>query len=194
MLDGEVGYIQVSQFGEDTVNLMTTAATELKAQGAKRILLDLRGNPGGLLQSAVEISSMWLPEGKTILQEKKSGIVSDTFKSQTTAMPAFHTMPTVVLVNAGSASASEIVAGALRDNNVATVYGEKSYGKGSVQEIRNLPNGGSLKITIARWYRPNGQNIDKKGINPDKEIKMTEEDFKSGKDPQKDAALDYLRN
>jgi carboxyl-terminal processing protease len=103
-------------------------------------------------------------------------------------------LPTVVLIDAGSASASEIVAGALHDNNVATLYGQKSYGKGSVQEIQSVFGGGELKTTVARWYRPNGQNIDKKGIKPDKEVKMTEDDYKQKRDPQKDAALEYLRS
>jgi carboxyl-terminal processing protease len=194
MLDGKVGSIQVSQFGDDTTTLMRQAAQELKAQGAKSILLDLRSNPGGLLTAAVDMADLWLPNGKTVLQEKRGGVVSNTYTSTVSGDPAFKDLPTVVLVNAGSASASEIVAGALRDNGVATIYGEKSYGKGSVQEIRELPEGGEIKITVARWYRPNGQNIDKKGIKPDKEIKLTDEDFKQKRDPQKDAALEYLRN
>jgi carboxyl-terminal processing protease len=193
IINDNVGYIQVSQFSEDTTGLMKQAATDLKAKGAKSILLDLRGNPGGLLTSAVDMSSLWLPEGKTVLQEKRGGVVVNTYNSTAKGDPAFKDMPTVVLVNAGSASAAEIVAGALRDNNVATVMGEKSYGKGSVQEIRDLPNGGEIKITVARWYRPNGQNIDKKGINPDKEVKMTDDDYKQNKDPQKDAAIDFLK-
>ena len=101
-------------------------------------------------------------------------------------------VPTVVLVNSGSASAAEITAGALRDNNVATILGEKSYGKGSVQQILNLSGGAEIKVTAARWYRPNGQNIDKKGITPDKVVKMTDEDYAKGSDPQKDAAISQL--
>jgi carboxyl-terminal processing protease len=184
-----VGYIQVSQFSDDTSDLMKKAASELKQKGAKSVVLDLRGNPGGLLNAAVDMASLWLPEGKTILQEKRGGVVTNTYTSNAQGDPAFKDLPTAVLINAGSASASEIVAGALRDNNVATLYGEKSYGKGSVQEIRNLPNGAEIKITVARWYRPNGQNIDKKGISPDKEVKMSDDDYKQGKDPQKDAAI-----
>jgi carboxyl-terminal processing protease len=193
VIDGNVGYIQVSQFGEDTSGLMQQAAREVKDKGATRIMLDLRGNPGGLLTTAVDMSSLWLPEGKTVLQEKRGGVVVDTYTSKAKGDPVFKDMPTVVLINAGSASASEIVAGALRDNNVATVYGEKSYGKGSVQEIRHLPNGGEIKITVARWYRPNGQNIDKKGIMPDKEVKLSDDDYKQKKDPQKDSALQFLK-
>jgi carboxyl-terminal processing protease len=193
VINDNVGYIQVSQFSEDTTSLMLQAATQLKEKGAKSILLDLRDNPGGLLTSAVDMSSMWLPEGKTVLQEKRGGVAVNTYTSTAKGDPAFKDLPTVVMVNAGSASASEIVAGALRDNNVATILGEKSYGKGSVQEIRNLPGGAEIKITVARWYRPNGQNIDKKGINPDKEVKMSDDDYKQHKDPQKDAAIQFLK-
>jgi carboxyl-terminal processing protease len=191
MLEGKVGYIRISQFGEDTTTLMEKAARELKDQGVKRILLDLRGNPGGLLASAIDVSGMWLSEGKTVLQEKRGGVVVETYTARGTAV--FKDMPTAVLINAGSASASEIVAGALRDNKAATLFGEKSYGKGSVQELRMLPNGTELKVTIARWHRPNGQNIDKKGIKPDREIKMTNEDYDQKRDPQKDAALTFLK-
>lgn len=192
LLDGKVGLITVSQFSEDTVSLMNQAGLELKDKGAKSILLDLRGNPGGLLSAAVNISEMWLPQGKTIVQEKRGGVVTDTYTSQGGGL--FSNMPTAVLIDAGSASASEIVSGALRDNGAATLFGEKSYGKGSVQEIRELTNGTEVKITVARWYRPNGQNIDKKGIKPDHEVKMTEDDYKNKRDPQKDAAVDFLQN
>lgn len=193
VVNDTVGYIQVSQFSEDTTDLMQKAATDLKSKGVKSIVLDLRGNPGGLLDAAVDMSSLWLPEGKTVLQEKRGGVVTNTYTSNAKAEPPFRGLPTAVLVNAGSASAAEIVSGALRDNNVATVIGEKSYGKGSVQEIHKLPNGSEIKITVARWYRPNGQNIDKKGITPDKEVKMTDDDYKQDKDPQKDAALDFVK-
>lgn len=192
MLANKIGYIRVSQFGEDTMTLMEKAADELKNEGATRILLDLRGNPGGLLSSAIDMASMWLPEGKTVLQEKRGGVVVETYTASGDTI--FEGMPTAVLINAGSASASEIVAGALRDNNAATLFGEKSFGKGSVQELRMLPSGSELKVTIARWHRPNGQNIDKKGVKPDREIKMADEDYEKNRDPQKDAAVQYLKD
>lgn len=193
LLDGGVGGIRINQFGHDTTDLVKQAGKDLKDKGAKSILLDLRGNPGGLLSSAVEVSGLWLPSGKTILQEKRGGVVVENYLANGSLGTPFRDMKTVVLINAGSASASEIVAGALRDNNVATIYGEKSYGKGSVQEIRELPSGGEIKITVARWYRPNGENIDKKGIQPDTEVKMTDEDYTQKHDPQKDRALESLR-
>lgn len=191
VLDGNIGYIRVSQYGEDTNSLMERAANELKDKKVKSVLLDLRGNPGGLLSSAIDMAGMWLTNGKTILQEKRGGVVVETYTAKGTG--SLKGLPTAVLINAGSASASEIVAGALRDNNVARIFGEKSYGKGSVQELQMLPNGSELKVTIARWYRPNGQNIDKKGIKPDTEVKMTDEDYDNKRDPQKDAALTFLK-
>ncbi|HEX8762479.1 MAG TPA: S41 family peptidase [Candidatus Saccharimonadales bacterium] len=193
MVDSKIGKISISQFGMETYDLMLQAADELKDKGATKILLDLRDNPGGELNSSIDIASLWLPAGKTILQEKRGGIVTKTHISKTEGDPVFKDMPTVVLINEGSASASEIVAGALHDNNVATLYGQKSYGKGSVQEIHKLPRGAEIKITVARWYTPAGQNIDKKGIKPDKEVKISDEDYENKKDPQKDAALEFLR-
>jgi len=103
-------------------------------------------------------------------------------------------LPTVVLINDGSASASEITAGALHDNNAATLVGEKSFGKGSVQQVDNLSNGGELKVTIARWYTPSGKNIDKQGIKPDVLVTLSDADFKAGKDPQLDKAYEILRS
>lgn len=191
VLDGNIGYIQVAQFGEDTTDLVQAAAKDLKQKGVKGIVLDLRGNPGGLLDSAVDVASLWLPEGKTVLQQKRGDKVTAT--SEATGNDLLRGMPTVVLINEGSASASEIVAGALKDNGVAKLIGVKTYGKGSVQEIKKFMGGSELKVTVARWYTPNGQNIDKTGISPDTEIKMTDEDYKTGRDPQKDAALEFLR-
>jgi carboxyl-terminal processing protease len=190
ILPENIGYIQISQFWDDTYGLTSKAAKEFKKAGVKGVIVDLRSNPGGSLDAAVDISNIWLPNGKTILQEKRDGRVVQTYTSSGT--PVLLDVPTIVLVNEGSASASEIVAGALRDNKAATLVGVKSYGKGSVQQIIPLGNGGELKVTVARWFRPNGQNIDKKGINPDTEIKMTDEDYAGGKDPQKDAAINQL--
>lgn len=193
LLDGKVGSIQINQFGADTTELMTTAAKELKQQGAESILLDLRGNPGGLLDVSVEVASMWLPDGKRVLQERRGSLVIENYVADNKYGTPFKDMKTAILINAGSASASEILAGALRDHNVATIYGEKSYGKGSVQKFQDFPGGGSLKITVARWYRPSGENIDKKGIKPDVEVKVSEEDYEQKRDPQKDRALESLR-
>jgi carboxyl-terminal processing protease len=190
VLSDNIGYIKINQFGDDTADLTQKAARDLKEKGVKGVVLDLRGNPGGLVSAATAVSSLWLPEGKMILQERRGNTAVSTELANGNNI--LKDVPTVVLIDAGSASASEITAGALKDNGAATTMGVKSYGKGSVQQLVKL-GGAELKVTIARWYRPNGQNIDKKGINPDKEVKMTDDDYKQNRDPQKDAAVEFLK-
>lgn len=190
ILPGNIGYVHITQFQADTATLTEKAANEFKQAGVKGVILDLRGNPGGTVSTAVETANMWLQSGKLILQEKRDSKVEQTYMATNNGV--LRGVPTVVLINKGSASASEIVAGALKDNNAATLLGEKSYGKGSVQQIIKLPGGGEIKVTIARWYRPNGQNIDKKGIKPDTEIKISDGDIAAGRDPQKDKAIEIL--
>jgi carboxyl-terminal processing protease len=191
ILDGNIGYMKVSRFAEDTTSLARKKAIEFKQRGVKGVILDLRSDPGGLLDAAVDVSSLWLPGGKTVLQEKRDGIVIRTYTSDGTATLAG--IPTVVLINEGSASASEITAGALKDNKVATLMGTTSYGKGSVQKLENLSDGGVFKVTIAHWYTPGGKNIDKEGIAPDKKVERSADDIKNKRDPQKDAAVQALR-
>ncbi len=189
--DGNIGVITISRFGEDTASLTQQAADELKAKNVKGVVLDMRGNPGGLLEAAVSVSSLWLQKGKSVLQEKRNDTVVKSYTSNGKATLAG--IPTVVLIDGGSASASEITAGALKDNGAASLIGVKSYGKGSVQELRNLTAGGVLKVTIARWYTPNNRNIDKEGIEPDQKVEITDENVKAKVDPQKDAAFAKLR-
>jgi carboxyl-terminal processing protease len=191
VLEGGVGYLKISQFSDDTDKLATEAAAEFKNKAVKGVVLDLRGNPGGRLEAAVDVSSLWLPEEAVVLQERQGGVITGTERANGNNL--LLGVPTAVLIDEGSASASEITAGALADNKVATIFGVKSYGKGSVQQIQELRGGSEIKVTIARWHRPNGQNIDKKGIAPDKEIKMTEDDYKNKRDPQKDAAIKFIR-
>jgi len=192
LLDNSVGYIAISRFGSDTVALARQAAGELTGQGATKIILDMRGNPGGLLDAAVDISNIWLKDGQIILEEKHDGKVVESYKAQGDAI--LGGVPTVVLVNQGSASASEIVAGALQDNGAATVIGQQSFGKGSVQRLIPLNSGGSLKVTIARWFTPSGINIDKEGITPDTIVELTAEDREADRDPQLDSAIESLTN
>lgn len=191
ILEGNIGYIQIAQFGEDTSSLMAAAAKEFKQKGVKAIVLDLRGNPGGLLDASVDVASLWLAEGETILQQKRGDKVVST--AHATGNDLLRGIPTAVLINEGSASASEIVAGALKDHKAATLFGVKTYGKGSVQELKKFAGGSELKVTVARWYTPDGQNIDQKGISPDTEVLMTDEDYKAKRDPQKDTALNSLQ-
>ena len=186
VINNNIGYIKISRFGDDTSALARKAAEKFKADGVQKVILDLRGNPGGYLDSAVDVSSLWLKD-KTVLTERRDGVTIKTYKTRGSA-PLLG-IPTIVLIDEGSASASEITAGALRDNNAATLIGVKSFGKGSVQQPQNLDNGGILKVTVARWYTPGGKNIDKQGIQPDKKVEISVDDIKAGRDPQLDAAI-----
>jgi carboxyl-terminal processing protease len=189
--NGNVAYIDITQFGPDTADLVNKAATSLKAQGATKVILDLRNDPGGYLDAGVSIASQFLPAGKVVVSERTDGKTTNTLTAASGGL--LIGLPTVVLINAGSASASEIVAGALHDNNVAQLEGEKSFGKGSVQEIKDLPDGAQLKVTVAHWYTPAGVNINKEGIKPDVTTDLTTDDFNNSRDPQLDKALDMLK-
>lgn len=189
--DDKIGYIQVSQFSDDTDELAQKAAESFKADGISKIILDLRDNPGGEVTTAVNLSSLWLEKGDLIVEQRRGKTVTDTQKA--TSVNTLKGMSTVVLLNAGSASASEITALALRDHDTAIIMGETSYGKGVVQQLFPFSDGSSLKVTVAKWYSPKGTNIDKKGVKPDTEVKMTEEAYKNGTDLQLDAATDYLQ-
>lgn len=190
--EDNIGYLKISRFSDDTNELAQKAAQEFKNKKVKGVVLDLRNNPGGLLDSSVDISSLWLEKNKIVLEEKRGGETIKTYKSK--GNDILGGIPTVVLINEGSASASEITAGALKDNGVADLVGEKSFGKGSVQQVTPLSTGGVLKVTIAKWFTPNGKNINEEGIEPDKKVEITEEDLKNDKDPQKDAAIEILNN
>jgi carboxyl-terminal processing protease len=198
ILDGNIGYLQITSFANDTSELTQKAAQQFKDQNVKAIILDMRDNPGGYLDAAIRVSSLWLPSGQSILQEKRGSTVVESYSALGGSL--LQGVPTVVLINAGSASASEITAGALHDNKAAYVIGEKSYGKGVVQQVVCVTGQRSssvcpsdvLKVTVASWYRPNGQNINKKGISPDKTVKISDEDAKAGTDTQLEAAKAYL--
>lgn len=192
LVDGNIGYIQVTRFSTDTSDLVSAAVNDFKSKNIKGIVLDLRNNPGGYLNAAVDVSSEWLKEGQLVVEEKRDGKVTQDYKALSTGV--VQGVPTVVLINEGSASASEITAGALKDNNAATIIGVKSFGKGSVQEVTNFNNGSLLKVTVARWFTPNGKNIDKEGIEPDIKVELTEDNIKSGVDTQLDAAKQHLLN
>lgn len=185
-----IGYLRISRFDQgDTSSLATKAAQEFKDKGVKGIVLDLRGNGGGYLTAAQDVASLWL-NNKEIVQERRGTVVQQTLTSGSN--PVLAGIPTVVLVDGGSASASEIVAGALHDNGVAKLVGVKTFGKGSVQNIEQLPSGGDLKVTIALWYTPGGKNINKAGIQPDVNVPISDDDIKNGRDPQKDKALQLV--
>jgi carboxyl-terminal processing protease len=170
----DLGYIKIIQFQHNTSLDLRKALRDLISQGVRGIILDLRNNPGGLLSEAVKVSDLFLPEGKLVVYTKGRGGEEDKYYAKEPPLVP-EDMPLVVLINKGSASASEIVTGALKDHGRATVVGEKSFGKASVQNIIPLEDGSALKLTVAYYYTPNGNLIHKKGITPDVKVSMDEE-------------------
>jgi len=186
---GTLGIITISRFDGETGNLAKAAAQSFVSQGVKSVILDLRSNGGGYVSAAVDVASLWL-DNKIIVTERTDNTIKDTLKSGSN--PILTGLPTVVLVNGGTASASEIVSGALQDYKVAKLVGQKTFGKGSVQLPIDLGGGAEMKVTVARWYTPNGNNINKEGIAPDQVVDITAADINSGLDPQLDAAKKLL--
>lgn len=186
---GGVGIMTMRRFDDTTTDVARQAALSFKNQGVKGVILDLRGNGGGLLTAARDVSGIWLRD-KVVVSERTKGKVTDELKSGSS--PILERVPTVILTNSSSASASEIVAGALQDHGAATLIGEKTFGKGSVQKLINLSDGAVLKVTVARWYTPKGKNITKEGIEPNQKVDLTADDANAGRDPQLDAAKTYL--
>lgn len=192
-LDSKTGVYTIAlyEFTQNSADLFNQGFTAFKASGAKNLVVDLRGNPGGYLNSAVDIASHFLPNGSVIVTEDYKGKkTSDVLMSSgTNDLPPGTKV--VVLIDGGSASASEILSGALQDHHVATLIGTKSFGKGSVQELVNI-DGGSLKITIARWLTPNGSSIMGNGIMPDIKVERSAAEVKAGTDPQMDRAVQFF--
>lgn len=186
--DDGIAVITVSMFNDDTIDLMKEAAVEIVQEDAQGIVLDLRGNPGGLLDAAIEMGAMWVGNKPVVIEKYKEE--EDAYAGRATAV--FAGMPTVVLVNGGSASASEIVAGALQDYDVATVVGEQTYGKGSVQQLHPLSGGAAVKITVAAWLTPDGRTINDTGITPDVIIEENASAIHAGNTPQMDEAIRLL--
>ena len=184
IVDG-VGILKVYRFGEETGTLARAAAEAFKQNNVQKVIVDLRSNPGGTVTAAQALAGLWL-DNQDIMTERRGDKVVKTVKS--TGKPLLQDIKTVVLIDRSSASASEIVAGALQEYSKAKLLGEKSYGKGSVQQLIKLRDGAQLKVTEARWYTPKGHTIDKTGIEPDEKVGLTANDMNFGKDPQMDAA------
>jgi len=184
-IDGEIGILKVNRFGDDTVSLSRKYASEFVDKGVKKVILDLRNNPGGTVGAAQGLLGIWL-DNQIAMTERRGSEVVKTLR--TTGTPILGNMKTVVLINGNSASASEITAGALREYGKATLVGQKSYGKGSVQIVLGLPGGSQMKVTEARWYTPKGKNIDKTGIEPDVKVDLSSDDVNNNVDPQMDKA------
>jgi len=191
---GDVFVISLYSFNAIAEASMQQALREYVRSGSRKLILDLRGNPGGFLQGAVSIGSYFLPSGKVIVRESFGpGKEEQVYRSSGKTLGPYAPKKMVVLVNGGSASASEILAGALQEHGAATLIGSQTYGKGSVQELIDLKDDSSLKVTIAQWLTPNGNSISEGGLTPDVEVERTSEQFLAGKDPQLDAALKYLK-
>ena len=182
-------YIKISHFNADTGDKFEKIVMPVLQKNPDGIILDLRNNPGGFLDVSVDIAGFWTGD-KTVVIEQIKGDKKDELKGN--GIARFQDIPTIVLANGGSASASEIVAGALQDHGKAKIVGTKTFGKGSVQELESLGNGSSLKLTVAKWLTPKGVSISEKGITPDIEVKFTDKDFEEKKDPQLEKALELL--
>lgn len=201
MMDGEqVGYIRLDEFSSHSAEQMHTAIRDLESKNVTGFVLDLRGNPGGLLYASVDIARMWMEEGAIVRTVNRKGGDREFLANHT----AITDLPLVVLIDENSASASEILAAALKDNDRATLVGTRTYGKGTVQSVHELSNGSGLAVTISRYYPPSGVSINLNGVNPDITVELTQEDFlrlnnnpnlvATNADPQYFKAINILRN
>ncbi|MFA5736747.1 MAG: S41 family peptidase [Candidatus Paceibacterota bacterium] len=191
-LDNGVFIIRLYNFSAPAPGLFKNALQEFADTKTDKLILDLRGNPGGYLDAAVNIASWFLPIGKPVVIEKNSSGESDkVYRSK--GYDVFNeNLKMVILIDQGSASASEILAGALSEHNKAILIGEKTFGKGSVQELVSLTDDSSIKITVAKWYTPNGHSISQSGLDPDIKVSLKEEDIAVGRDLQEETAIKYL--
>jgi carboxyl-terminal processing protease len=188
--DDKVMVVKITSFNDDTEKLFKEAVNKIISANPKGIILDMRNNPGGYLETAISVASEWIREG-VVVTEKYSE-ENKSIEHLARGHARLESFPTVVLVNQGSASAAEIVAGALQDYNKATLVGMKTFGKGSVQTLTNLEDGSAVKITVAKWLTPKGRSINDEGIKPDIEIDLTQEEYNANQDPQLDAADDLI--
>ncbi|PIQ76840.1 hypothetical protein COU78_00885 [Candidatus Peregrinibacteria bacterium CG10_big_fil_rev_8_21_14_0_10_49_24] len=186
---GSLGYISINQFGEETARELEAVEKDFLNKDLKGIILDVRFNGGGYLERASEIVSLFLKQGKVVSVARRTGEPEHHYVN---GRPLDMDIPMVVLINEGSASASEILAGALQDAGRATIIGVQSFGKGTVQEVFELPGGSSIRITTARWLTPNGTDLSKQGITPNIYVNRTNEQIQAGIDPQLDAAKEWL--
>ncbi len=185
-----IGVLTLSYFGPQTKQEFTAAANSFLVQHGKGLILDVRNNPGGYLDGAVDVMSTFVDPGTLVVSEKYAD--GKVIRHTTKGGGALKGIPLVVLVDQGTASAAEIVAGALQDEKRAAILGAKTFGKGSVQELQDLPDGSSMKITVAHWFTPNDRSIQDAGITPDKDVQLTADDFNSNRDPQMDAAVQEI--
>lgn len=184
--DGKTAIVTVTRFDNDTGTMVQKFAQDFASKGVKKVILDLRSNGGGYVSAAQDLMSLWLDGEKSLIQKSKHS--GDSVSSTSSGRAILKDMKTVVLVNGSTASASEIVAGALQDYGKATIVGETTYGKGVVQTLYQLSGGSLLKVTTAEWYTPKDRSINKTGITPDIEVERSYEDINAMRDPQMDKA------
>lgn len=187
----DIAYIDIYHFSDEVSLEFTKVAIEILASNAKGVILDLRNNPGGYLERAVDIAGWFLEKRALVAIEDFGNNQKKEYRASGNAR--LKDFPLVVLINQGSASGSEILAGALRDNKGIKLIGEKSFGKGSVQQLEKLKDGSSIKITVAKWLTPKGVSITDEGLEPDIKVELTEEDYNNDRDPQLDEAMKILR-
>ncbi|OGL78220.1 hypothetical protein A3E39_03120 [Candidatus Uhrbacteria bacterium RIFCSPHIGHO2_12_FULL_60_25] len=183
--------IEIHNFNADVAESFRSAVDEVLGKNAKGIVVDLRNDPGGYLDKAITVAGEWIPDD-IVVEQREQGTITQRYRGEGRGL--LKKVPTVVLVNEGSASASEILAGALQDYGIATIVGKKTFGKGSVQDYSEYPDGSALKVTIAEWLTPKGRSINKEGIVPDIIVERTPEDAYADRDPQLDKALELLRD
>jgi len=193
IVEDNIAYIQLFHFSQDASRTFEAAATGILTSSTERIILDLRNNPGGFLEVSVDIAGWFLERGQVVVVEN-FGEEGKEIVYKARGNGKLGSYPLVILMNQGSASASEILAGALRDHKGIQLVGEKSFGKGSVQELENLLGDASLKVTVANWLTPNGDHITDVGLEVDVQVEMTSEDFDQELDPQLDKALELIKN
>lgn len=187
-----IAHVQLYQFNANAEQMFLDAIREAALQRTRGVILDLRGNPGGFLDVAVDLAGWFLPRGTVVVTQEGREGAEKVLRANGNA--ALERIPVVVLIDEGSASASEILAGALRDHRQIPLVGQKSFGKGTVQELQNLQDGSLLKLTVAHWVLPSGHILEKNGgLTPDHEVELTEEDIEDGRDPQLDKAREVLR-
>ena len=187
----DLAYLKIRRFSEDTFQELNKAAGEILSSSAKGIVLDLRNNPGGYLNVAVKVTSIFIDGKEVVVIEDFGNDKKKEYKSSGRAKLSH--LPVAVLINQGSASASEILAGALRDIKKVKLVGEKTFGKGSVQELEKLKDESSVRLTVAKWLIPSGHCINEEGLKPDIEVEMTDEDINNGIDKQLEEAMKVLK-
>lgn len=190
--EGGIFVIRLYNFSENSPYAFQGALREMIESGSYKLILDLRGNAGGYLEASIDIASWFLAAGKTVTIEDFGNSEQKFYRSKGNNI--FTNLPFAVLINQGTASAAEILAGALQEYKIATLIGEKTFGKGSVQELVAVTDKTSLKITIAKWLTPTGKSISDNGLTPDIEVKMKQGDIEAGRDPQMDKVIEILKN